>query len=49
MFSGQTLFSQVMAYVPWKHFSRSVARFNGAVGFVPSIGLTCFASWCSHN
>jgi hypothetical protein len=32
MFSGQTLFSQVMAYVPWKHFSRSVARFNGDSG-----------------
>jgi hypothetical protein len=32
MHAGQTLFSQVMAYIPWKYFSRSVARFNGDAG-----------------
>ena len=32
MHAGQTLFSQVMAYIPWKFFSRSVARFNGDDG-----------------
>jgi Transposase DDE domain/Domain of unknown function (DUF4372) len=32
MHAGQTLFSQVMAYIPWKYFSRSVARFNGDDG-----------------
>ena len=29
MYRGQTLFSQVMQYLPWKTFSRIVARYDG--------------------
>ena len=33
---GQTLFAQIMAYVPWKFLSRTIERFKG------DLGVRCF-------
>ena len=45
MYTGKTLFAQLMDLLPWTTFSRIVARYGGNLGSAPCLAATIFASW----
>jgi uncharacterized protein DUF4372 len=49
MYTGKTLFAQVMELLPWKTFHRIVDRYGGDHRIAASVAPRSFASWPSRS
>jgi len=49
MNTGKTLFAQLMDFLPWKTFSRIIARYDATAWCEHSVAATSSAPWHSLN
>jgi hypothetical protein len=49
MYTGRTLFSQVMDFVPWTSFHRIVAKYRGDIGVRTLRCTEHFRIWRLHR